>query len=34
MGQRTNTVRVMLKPLAGGTLEEYLSLVERDRLSV
>src|SRR6185503_9869809 len=34
MGQRTNTVRVMIKPLAGGTLEQYLSLVERDRLSV
>ncbi|MDX2219960.1 MAG: GNAT family N-acetyltransferase [Burkholderiales bacterium] len=31
MGQRTNTVRVMLKPLAGGTVEEYLSLVPRDR---
>jgi GNAT superfamily N-acetyltransferase len=31
MGQRTNTVRVMLKPLAGGTVDEYLALVPRDR---
>ncbi|MBL8518363.1 MAG: GNAT family N-acetyltransferase [Betaproteobacteria bacterium] len=31
MGQRTNTVRVMMKPLAGGTIEEYLALVPRDR---
>lgn len=31
MGQRTNTVRVMMKPLAGGTVEEYLALVPRDR---
>lgn len=31
MGRQTNTVRVMLKPLAGGTVEEYLSLVPRDR---
>jgi len=31
MATRTNTVRVMMKPLAGGTLEQYLSLVERDR---
>jgi GNAT superfamily N-acetyltransferase len=31
MGNRTNIVRVMMKPLAGGTLEQYLSLVERDR---
>jgi predicted GNAT superfamily acetyltransferase len=31
MGQRTNTVRVMIKPLAGSTLEEYLALVPRDR---
>ena len=29
--QRTQTMRVMYKPLAGGTLEEYLALVERDR---
>jgi GNAT superfamily N-acetyltransferase len=31
MGQRTNTVRVMIKPLAAGTREEYLAQVPRDR---
>lgn len=31
MGKLTNTVRVMVRPLAGGTLDEYLSLIERDR---
>jgi len=31
MGRRTNTVRVMLKPLAGGTFDEYLAQVPRDR---
>lgn len=31
MGKRTNTVRVMLKPLAGGTTDDYLALVPRDR---
>ncbi len=31
MGNLVNTVRYMAKPLAGGTLPEYLSLVERDR---
>ena len=31
MGKLTNTLRVMVKPLASGTLELYLSLVERDR---
>jgi len=31
MGQRTNAVRVLVKPLAGGTQEAYLSLVPRDR---
>ena len=31
MGARSNTVRVMVKPLRAGTLEQYLSLVERDR---
>jgi GNAT superfamily N-acetyltransferase len=31
MGKLSNTLRVMFKPLAGGTLEQYLSLVERDR---
>ena len=31
MGRLTNTIRVMIKPFSGGTLEQYLSLVERDR---
>ena len=31
MGKLTNTVRVMVKPLTGGTIEEFLSLVPRDR---
>ena len=31
MGARVNTLRVMAKPLAGGTLDEYLVLVTRDR---
>jgi RimJ/RimL family protein N-acetyltransferase len=31
MGQRTNTVRVMVNSLAGGTVDEYLALVPRDR---
>lgn len=31
MGKLTNTLRVMVKPLASGTWEQYLSLVERDR---
>ena len=31
MGKLTNTLRVMVKPLASGTLEQYLALVERDR---
>ncbi len=31
IGRQTNTLRVMFKPLAGGTLVEYLALVERDR---
>lgn len=30
MGKLTNTIRVMFKPLAGGTMEQYLSLVPRD----
>ncbi len=30
-GEQTNTLRVMYKPLAGGSLEEYLSLIPRDR---
>jgi len=31
MGARTNTLRVMAKPLAGASLSEYLALVARDR---
>lgn len=31
MGQRTHTVRVMVKPLASDTLSAYLELVARDR---
>jgi GNAT superfamily N-acetyltransferase len=31
MGKLTNTIRVMMKPLASGSLEQYLSLIERDR---
>jgi RimJ/RimL family protein N-acetyltransferase len=31
MGKRINTLRVMAKPLAGGTLDKYLALVARDR---
>jgi GNAT superfamily N-acetyltransferase len=31
MGQRKNTLRVMIKPLGDDSLERYLSLVERDR---
>jgi len=31
MGQRTNTVRVMVKPLGDGSLDDYLALVARDR---
>jgi len=30
-GRQTNTLRVMFKPLYGGTIDEYLSLVPRDR---
>ncbi len=30
MGSRTNTVRVLVKPLSNGTIAQYLSLVERD----
>jgi GNAT superfamily N-acetyltransferase len=33
MGKLTNTLRVMFKPLSGGTLEQYLSLVPRDRMA-
>jgi len=31
MGERVNTVRVMVKPLTGAGLPEYLALVSRDR---
>jgi GNAT superfamily N-acetyltransferase len=31
MGRRKNDLRVMAKPLAGGSVDEYLSLVLRDR---
>lgn len=31
IGRQLNTLRVMYKPLSGGTLADYLSLVERDR---
>ena len=34
IGQQINTLRVMYKSLAGGTLEEYLSLLPRDRPEV
>ena len=31
MGKLTNTLRVMVKPLGGGKLPDYLSRVARDR---
>lgn len=31
MGQRVNTVSVQVKPLAGGTIGDYLAMIERDR---
>jgi len=31
MGRKTHTLLVMVKPLAGGTLDEYLARVGRDR---
>ena len=31
MGARTHTIRVLMKPLAGGSLQEYLALIARDR---
>jgi GNAT superfamily N-acetyltransferase len=31
MGERVNSVRIMVKPLAGGGPQEYLALVARDR---
>ena len=30
MGAKINTVRVMVKPLAGGALPDYLAAVKRD----
>jgi len=33
MGRKTNMLRVMVKALAGGSVDEYLALVERDRPS-
>jgi hypothetical protein len=33
MGSKKNVLRVMVKPLAGGTVDEYLGLVQRDRPS-
>jgi len=30
MGSRTNTVRILVKPLSNSTIAQYLSLVERD----
>jgi ribosomal protein S18 acetylase RimI-like enzyme len=31
IGKRKNSIRIMFKSLAGGTREQYLSLVDRDR---
>jgi ribosomal protein S18 acetylase RimI-like enzyme len=31
MGKRRNSMRIMFKPLTGGTRAQYLSLVDRDR---
>jgi GNAT superfamily N-acetyltransferase len=31
MGRRKTSMRLMYKPLAGGTREQYLSLIDRDR---
>jgi hypothetical protein len=31
MGQKTNSIRVMAKPLFGQSIAEYYALVERDR---
>jgi hypothetical protein len=31
IGNQVNVLRVMMKPLAGGTLADYLDLVPRDR---
>ena len=32
IGARSNTVRVMVKSLGGGVIDDYLTLVPRDRL--
>jgi GNAT superfamily N-acetyltransferase len=32
MGERVNTLRTMVKPLAGGSLQEYLASVAHDRI--
>ena len=32
MGERVNTLRTMVKPLAGGSMQEYLAKVARDRI--
>jgi hypothetical protein len=34
IGPRTHTIRVMFKPLAGGSAAQYLALVARDRPDV
>jgi ribosomal protein S18 acetylase RimI-like enzyme len=31
LGKLKNSIRIMFKPLAGGTREQYLSRVDRDR---
>ena len=31
MGKLTHTLRVMVKPLTGGSLQQYLTLIERDQ---
>jgi GNAT superfamily N-acetyltransferase len=31
IGNQVNTLRVMFKPLTGGSVQEYLALVQRDR---
>jgi GNAT superfamily N-acetyltransferase len=31
IGKQVNTLRVMMKPLAGGSVEDYLAIVARDR---
>ena len=31
IGPRAHSMRVMFKPLAGGSLQEYLALIARDR---